>query len=88
MPPKADQNILIEEKAREQLLVTHVKDVMGVVAVAVHRQATFTELVATMRRFKVSAVAVIDTDGRAVGTVSEGNLLLYPNNADDQPGSI
>ncbi|MDP9869673.1 MULTISPECIES: CBS domain-containing protein [Streptosporangium] len=33
-------------------------------------------LVATMRRFKVSAVAVIDTDGRAVGMVSEDNLLL------------
>ncbi|WP_433258104.1 CBS domain-containing protein [Streptosporangium sp. CA-135522] len=57
-------------------MVTRVKDVMGAVAIAVHREATFTELVATMRRFKVSAVAVIDADGRPVGVVSEDDLLL------------
>ncbi|MDP9868258.1 MULTISPECIES: CBS domain-containing protein [Streptosporangium] len=57
-------------------MVTQVKDVMGVVAIAVHRQATFTELVATMRRFKVSAVAVIDTDRHVIGMVSEDDLLL------------
>ncbi|ACZ87659.1 CBS domain-containing protein [Streptosporangium roseum] len=56
-------------------MVTQVKDVMGVVAIAVHRQATCTELMATMRRFKVNAVAVIDTDGRPVGMVSEDDLL-------------
>ncbi|MEU7990009.1 CBS domain-containing protein [Streptosporangium canum] len=56
-------------------MVTQVKDVMGLVAIAVPRQATCTELMATMRRFKVNAVAVIDTDGRPVGMVSEDDLL-------------
>ncbi|MEU6740839.1 CBS domain-containing protein [Streptosporangium sandarakinum] len=52
-----------------------VKDVMGRVAIAVQRDATFAELVATMRRFKVDAVAVVNADGRPVGTVSEDDLL-------------
>ncbi|MFF5211075.1 CBS domain-containing protein [Streptosporangium sp. NPDC000396] len=53
-----------------------VKDVMGTVAVAVHPEATFGDLVAAMRRFNVGAVAVIDADGRPVGVVSEDDLLL------------
>ncbi|MBB2915293.1 CBS domain-containing protein [Streptosporangium becharense] len=53
-----------------------VKDVMGAVAVAAHPEATFAELVATMRRFKVNAVAVVDADGVPVGVVSEEDLLL------------
>ncbi|WP_326822836.1 CBS domain-containing protein [Streptosporangium sp. NBC_01756] len=56
-------------------MVAQVKDVMGVVAIAVHRQVTFTGLMATMRRFKVNTVAVIDTDGRPVGMASEEDLL-------------
>jgi CBS domain-containing protein len=52
------------------------KDVMGVVAIAVRPQATFDELVETMRRFKVGAVAVIDAEGRPVGVVSEDDLRL------------
>ncbi|GGT05170.1 hypothetical protein GCM10010156_73670 [Planobispora rosea] len=53
-----------------------VKDVMGTVAIAVRQNASFAELVATMRRFKVGAVAVIDADRRPVGVVSEDDLLL------------
>ncbi|GHE47984.1 hypothetical protein GCM10017673_57200 [Streptosporangium violaceochromogenes] len=49
---------------------------MGVVAIAVHPEATFAELVTTMRRFKVGAVAVIDGRGRPIGVVSEDDLLL------------
>jgi CBS-domain-containing membrane protein len=75
MPPKADQSIVTDARDKEQIMVTQVKDIMGVVAIAVHRQATCTELMATMRRFKVNAVAVIDTDGRPVGMVSEDDLL-------------
>ncbi|MET9068250.1 CBS domain-containing protein [Streptosporangium sandarakinum] len=56
-------------------MVMRVKDVMGRVAIAVQRDATFAELVATMRRFKVDAVAVVNADGRPVGTVSEDDLL-------------
>ncbi|WP_204067044.1 CBS domain-containing protein [Planobispora siamensis] len=53
-----------------------VKDVMGKVAIAVRQDASFAELVATMQRFKVGAVAVIDADRRPVGVVSEDDLLL------------
>lgn len=57
-------------------MALQVKDVMGVVAIAVHPEATFTELVTTMRRFKVGAVAVIDGRGHPIGVVSEDDLLL------------
>ncbi|MEV7013383.1 CBS domain-containing protein [Streptosporangium sp. NPDC051022] len=57
-------------------MALQVKDVMGVVAIAVRPEATFAELVATMRRFKVGAVAVIDLEGRPIGVVSEDDLLL------------
>ncbi|MFF0311251.1 HPP family protein [Streptosporangium sp. NPDC004379] len=56
-------------------MVMRVRDVMGRVAIAVQRDATFADLVATMRRFKVDAVAVVNADGRPVGTVSEDDLL-------------
>ncbi|MER7134332.1 CBS domain-containing protein [Streptosporangium saharense] len=57
-------------------MTVRVKDVMGLVAIAVRPEATFAELVATMRRFKVGAVAVIDAESRPVGVVSEADLLL------------
>ncbi|MFD0888194.1 CBS domain-containing protein, partial [Streptosporangium algeriense] len=57
-------------------MTVRVMDVMGLVAIAVRPEATFAELVATMRRFKVGAVAVIDAEGRPVGVVSEADLLL------------
>ncbi|MFI6317614.1 CBS domain-containing protein [Nonomuraea sp. NPDC050556] len=53
-----------------------VKDVMGHVAIAVHQEATFAEIVYAMRRYGVGAVTVIDADRRPVGVVSEDDLLL------------
>ncbi|MFC0865568.1 CBS domain-containing protein [Sphaerimonospora cavernae] len=53
-----------------------VKDVMGKVAIAVRMDASFADLVDTMRRFKVGAVTVIDADRRPVGVVSEDDILL------------
>ncbi|GIH41835.1 hypothetical protein Mco01_48350 [Microbispora corallina] len=38
--------------------------------------ASFADLVQTMRRFKVGAVTVIDADRRPVGVVSEDDILL------------
>ncbi len=57
-------------------MVMQVKDVMGLVAIAVRPEATFAELVATMQRFKVGAVAVIDERSRPIGVVSQDDLLL------------
>ncbi|MEV8631321.1 CBS domain-containing protein [Streptosporangium sp. NPDC051023] len=65
-------------------MTLRVKDVMGLVAIAVRPEATFAELVATMRRFKVGAVAVIDAEGRPIGVVSDDDLLLKEI---DTPGS-
>lgn len=62
-------------------MTLQVKDVMGLVAIAVHPAATFAELVTTMRRFKVGAVAVIDARGRPIGVVSEDDLLLKETGA-------
>jgi CBS-domain-containing membrane protein len=49
---------------------------MGRVAIAVERETSFADLVETMRRFKVGAVAVVDQDRRPVGVVSADDLLL------------
>lgn len=53
-----------------------VKDVMGRVAIAVREDARFADIVAVMKRYAVSAVAVIDVDRRPIGVVSQDDLLL------------
>ncbi|GAA1504765.1 CBS domain-containing protein [Sphaerisporangium rubeum] len=53
-----------------------VGDVMGQVAIAVGRDTPFADLVETMRRFKVGALAVVDRQRRPVGVVRADDLLL------------
>lgn len=53
-----------------------VRDVMGQVVVAVTEGSSFADIVTTLERFRVGAVAVIDADRRVVGMVSEDDLLL------------
>ncbi|MEV0236257.1 CBS domain-containing protein [Nonomuraea sp. NPDC050786] len=53
-----------------------VKDIMGRVAIAVLKDASFVEIMEAMERFAVGAVTVIDADRRPVGVVSEDDLLL------------
>ncbi|GAA3833053.1 CBS domain-containing protein [Sphaerisporangium flaviroseum] len=57
-------------------MIMNVGDVMGKVAIAVQLDTSFADLVETMRRFKVGAVAVLDPDRRPVGVVSAHDLLL------------
>jgi CBS domain-containing protein len=57
-------------------MIMYVGDVMGKVAIAVQLNTSFADLVETMRRFKVGAVAVIDPERRPVGVVSAHDLLL------------
>ncbi|KUJ66841.1 hypothetical protein ACZ90_32960 [Streptomyces albus subsp. albus] len=52
-----------------------VSDVMTRTVVAVGREATFKEIVETMARWKVSAVPVLEGEGRVIGVVSEADLL-------------
>jgi len=66
---------------------TQVKDVMGHVAIAVVADASFADIVAALRRFKVGAVAVVDGERRVLGVVSEDDLLLREVEAGRQDGA-
>ncbi|WP_427924195.1 CBS domain-containing protein [Streptomyces sp. cg40] len=50
-------------------------DVMTRTVVALGRDAGFKEIVKTMRQWKVSALPVLDDEGRVIGVVSEADLL-------------
>ncbi|MET9346340.1 CBS domain-containing protein [Streptomyces termitum] len=52
-----------------------VDDVMTHTAVAVGRDAPYKEIVALMDQWKVSALPVLEGEGRVVGVVSEADLL-------------
>ena len=59
-----------------------VKDVMTAEVVAVKRETTFKEMAAVLRRYRVSALPVVDDAGRVVGVVSEADLLAKEALAD------
>ncbi|MGW3498033.1 CBS domain-containing protein [Streptomyces sp. NPDC001020] len=52
-----------------------VSDVMTWQVVAVRRDAPFKEIVRTMGQWKVSALPVLEADGRVIGVVSQADLL-------------
>lgn len=52
-----------------------VSDVMAHTVAAVGRSATFKEIVQLMQEWKISALPVIEGEGRVVGVVSEADLL-------------
>ncbi|MES4903194.1 MULTISPECIES: CBS domain-containing protein [unclassified Streptomyces] len=52
-----------------------VSDVMTRTVVAVGRDASFKEMVRTMGQWRVSAMPVLEGEGRVVGVVSEADLL-------------
>jgi CBS-domain-containing membrane protein len=54
---------------------TTVKDVMTTEVVAVRRETTFKEVASMLRRYRVSALPVVDDAGRVIGVVSEADLL-------------
>jgi len=59
-----------------------VKDLMTTEVVAVRRETTFKEMAAVLRRYRVSALPVIDDAGRVIGVVSEADLLAKEALAD------
>ena len=59
-----------------------VKDVMTTEVVVVRRDTSFKEMAATLRRYRVSAVPVVDDAGRVIGVVSEADLLAKEALAD------
>ncbi|MFJ8207696.1 CBS domain-containing protein [Streptomyces sp. NPDC096033] len=52
-----------------------VSDVMTHTAVAIGREASYKEIVELMHEWKVSALPVLEGEGRVVGVVSEADLL-------------
>ncbi|MER6109203.1 CBS domain-containing protein [Streptomyces hirsutus] len=52
-----------------------VSDVMTQTVVAVGRDAPFKEIVRTLEQWKVSAMPVLEGEGRVIGVVSEADLL-------------
>ncbi|MET9294711.1 CBS domain-containing protein [Streptomyces sp. NPDC003077] len=62
-----------------------VSDVMTHTVVAVGRDAPFKEIVQTMEQWKVSALPVLEGEGRVVGVVSEADLLHKEEFRDSDP---
>ncbi|WP_055484932.1 CBS domain-containing protein [Streptomyces sp. WMMB 322] len=54
--------------------------------VAVGRQATFKDVTRSMQEWRVSAVPVLEADGRVIGVVSEADLLAKEEYRDGVPG--
>jgi CBS domain-containing protein len=59
-----------------------VKDVMTTEVVVVRRDTGFKEMAATLRRYRVSALPVVDDAGTVIGVVSEADLLAKEALAD------
>ncbi|WP_405542432.1 CBS domain-containing protein [Streptomyces goshikiensis] len=62
-----------------------VSDVMTHTAVAIGREASYKEIVELMDQWKVSAVPVLEGEGRVVGVVSEADLLPKEQFRQDDP---
>ncbi|MEU8986663.1 CBS domain-containing protein [Streptomyces sp. NPDC048558] len=62
-----------------------VSDVMTQTVVAVGRDAPFKEIVRTMEQWKVSAMPVLEAEGRVIGVVSEADLLPKEEFRDSDP---
>src|SRR5271165_1060262 len=61
---------------------TMVRDVMTQPVVAVRRDASFKEMAARLRQYRVSAFPVVDENHRVIGVVSEADLLAREALAD------
>ena len=64
---------------------TAVKDVMTTRVIWVKKDATFREMAAALREYRVSAFPVVDDDRKVIGVVSEADML-YKEALVDEPG--
>ena len=69
------------------MITRRVRNVMTKEVVTVNEQAGFTEMVRLMAVHKVSALPVVDDDGRVIGLVSAADLLRKEEFQDEQNGS-
>lgn len=61
-----------------------VRDVMTAPALTVHADAGFKQVVELISRHRVSALPVVDEHGRPLGVVSEADLLVKEEGADER----
>ncbi|MGW5861550.1 CBS domain-containing protein [Streptomyces sp. NPDC055239] len=62
-----------------------VSDVMTHTVIAVGREAPFKEIVSLMEQWKISALPVLEGEGRVIGVVSEADLLPKEEFRDSDP---
>ncbi|MFF7891924.1 CBS domain-containing protein [Streptomyces sp. NPDC007907] len=65
-----------------------VSDVMTHTVVAVGRDAPFKDVVKLMQEWKVSALPVLEGEGRVIGVVSEADLLVKEEFRDSDPDRL
>ncbi|WP_102936631.1 CBS domain-containing protein [Streptomyces malaysiensis] len=65
-----------------------VSDVMTHTVVAVGREAPFKEIVRTLEQWRVSALPVLEGEGRVIGVVSEADLLPKEEFRDSDPARV
>ncbi|MCX5009133.1 CBS domain-containing protein [Streptomyces sp. NBC_00638] len=65
-----------------------VSDVMTGAVVAVGRKAQFKDIVERMEQWQVSALPMLEGDGRVIGLVSEADLLLKEEFRDSDPDRL
>lgn len=81
---RSDRRPLLEETAVNQS--PHiVSDVMTHTVVSVGRTAPFKEIVKTMEQWRISALPVVEGEGRVIGVVSEADLLPKEEFRDSDP---
>ena len=66
---------------------TSVKDVMTTRVIWVKKDATFREMAASLREYRVSAFPVVDDDRKVIGVVSEADMLTKEA-LGDEPGLV
>jgi CBS domain-containing protein len=65
-----------------------VKDVMTTQVLSVRPAASFKEMIVKMRRSRVSALPVVDGEGRVIGVVSEADMLNKQADLDTGSGAL
>lgn len=64
-----------------------VKDIMSVPAITVGPEETVDTIAKLLLENRISAVPVVDADGKPLGVVSEGDLVRRPETGTDRPTS-
>ncbi|WP_329126999.1 CBS domain-containing protein [Streptomyces sp. NBC_01465] len=65
-----------------------VSDVMTHTVIAVGREATFKDIVHRLQQWKISALPVLEGEGRVIGVVSEADLIPKEAFHDSDPGRL